>query len=137
MDYQNIFLNNFDKELYLDSLILLTKADKKITQEERNFIDTQANLFDIDIEKKWEKNSNIKDLVRSKNEISNVTKNVIIRDLISLGYIDGNFGQEEREKVYQIAKLLSVDNSQVDKLESWLHEYWELLNKGNQLIGII
>ena len=35
-------LNEFDRQEYLETLIILAKADKKITVEERSFIEAQA-----------------------------------------------------------------------------------------------
>ncbi len=128
-------LNEFDQQEYLETLIILAKADKKITVEERSFIEAQAILLNVDITPYWETLGD--DLsVLDPSRTSRVTKMIILRDSIALGYIDGNYDQSEKELVLEVAKRLLLTETDIEVMENWLKEYWAVIEKGKKLIGI-
>ena len=128
-------LNEFDQQEYLKTLIILAKADKKITAEERSFIEAQAILLNVDITPYWETtgdNLSVLDPART----SRVTKMVILRDAIALGHIDGDYAQSEKELVLEVAKRLLLTEADIDVMENWLKKYWAVIEEGKKLIGL-
>ena len=121
MDNLSQYLNEFDQKIYLKSLISIAQADAQITENEREFIETQAGLLGIDITPYWnEQKIDISSL--DSSSLSHLTKMTIIRDSVVLSYIDRNYSQAEREMVLNIAKNFSINKTEVDKIEEWLKE---------------
>lgn len=138
MDMQ-YFTQEFDKIAYVEALIIIARADDcSITQQKKDFIVMQANLLGIDAELFFEEQiciPGVKSNFKS-NDMSRMTKMSIIRDSISFAYMDGCYSQAEQEDIYKIAETLAIDKTDVDAMENWLKEYWLLLDKGNQLLGV-
>ena len=135
MDVLENVLSKFDKAIYLESLIVVSKSDGKVLPVEKQFIETQASLLGVETDAYWK--SEIDDISHiDTSKLSNLTKRIIIRDCISLGYIDGDFDDSERQDIYSISDLFNIEHEVVDKIENWLCEYWVLLKKGNELIGL-
>lgn len=123
-------LEDFEGELYIRAMISLAKADGVIRDSERDFLEMQARLLGVDINHFLQTEMHPEDI----HALSEVTKRVILRDMIELAHIDNDYDERERKRIFQITKLLSVSPSIVEKLEAYLAEYWSLLGKGRQLI---
>ena len=133
MDTQYI-TQQLDKIDYVEALIVIASADGNITHQKRDFIETQSALLGVDTTPLFEKSVGVSDL---KTEgLSRVTKMSIIRDSISFAYMDGCYSQAEQEKIYKIAEKFEINKTDVDAMENWLKEYWLILDKGTQLLGL-
>jgi len=132
---EQLNLNNiFDKDEYIKALIMIAKADGKVTDEERDFIESRGKLLDIDTTMLWSGINHLDDLNKIKSA-SHLIKMTIIYDCITLGYIDSEFGKSERIQVYKIASYLGLSNSVVDDIENWLKDYKNVLDRGQALMG--
>ena len=90
-----------DAMLYLKCLISLSKADGKIHAKEKTYIEMQADLYSIDINELWDA-----DFVANSNQLLQLTRLAIIsiiRDLLVLSYIDGEFHLKEEQEINEIA----------------------------------
>lgn len=133
MNTQHI-TQELDRIAYLEALVMLARLEDGINQQKMDFIQMQAALLGIDINPLLEKTG---DLFSIKHENMNrLTKMSIIRECISFAYIDGVYTQPERESVCKIADQFSISRNDVDAMERWLKEYWLLLQKGNELLGL-
>ncbi|MFI3219538.1 MAG: hypothetical protein QX189_10515 [Methylococcales bacterium] len=133
MDIQYI-TQEFDKLAYMEALIMIASVEDGITQQKMDFIQIQSGLLGVDIKPLLEKVGDISDF--KPESMGRVTKMSIVRDSISFAYMDGRYSQAEQESVYKIAEALAIDKIDVDAMENWLKEYWLLLDKGNQLLGL-
>lgn len=123
---------NLESEYYLKAIVSVALADGIIHEKEREFVNAQAELLSIDPKPYWENPE--KDFSFLSNaEMSRMSRMTIIRDCIVLGYIDGNYDDSERNRVAQIAENMKIGNSDVEAVEKWLKEFWEVLEKGKSL----
>jgi len=130
------FTQEFDKLSYIEALIIIASADGSITQQKKDFIVMQSNLLGVDTAPLLEKPIGVGVLDLKSDGMSRMTKMSIIRDSISFAYMDGCYSQTEQENIYKIAETLAIDKADVDAVEKWLKEYWLILDKGNQLLGL-
>lgn len=114
-----------DALLYLKCLISLAKADGRIDPREKNYIQLQAELYEVDLSDLWdyEFNATKEELLR----LSKLAKIFILRDLIILSYIDDEFHYKEREMIEELAKQMEIDTKKISELEDWLKKYIQLL----------
>ncbi len=68
-------------------------------------------------------------------EVSEVTRRVVVRDCILLGCIDGEYTDAERAWVHRIATWLGVDLEASDRLEDWLRRYFDLMEEQEMLLS--
>ena len=60
---------------------------------------------------------------------------MIIRDMLVLAYIDGEYSTEEQKHLKDIALSMKLDVLIVDEINQWLNDYWKLLAKGKKLFS--
>ena len=125
-------LDGFDAETYLRALIAVVKIDG-IKVIERDYIETRAKVLGVDTVALWEEE--LKEFPPIPEEVSEVTRRVIVRDCILLGCIDGEYTDAERAWVHRIATWLSVDIEASDRLEDWLRRYFDLMEEQEMLLS--
>ncbi len=131
----DIKLHKSEEADYIKAIISVAKIDGIIHEKEKEFIEAQAKLLSIDIAPYWEKAGNDDLSYLCDIEMSRITRFMIIRDCITLGYIDGKFEEKERNKIVKIASYLKLTKSDVENVELWLKEFWEILDKGMKLFN--
>jgi len=123
---------DMDGPAYLKTIIAVAGADGSVPEQERAFIDMQAQLLSLNPAEYWDHPE--PDLAfLTDAAMSRSTCMTIIRDCIVLGHIDGNFEEKERAKVNDIASLLRLKTSDVQAVEEWLKELWAVMEKGTRL----
>jgi len=123
----------FDSEAYLKALTAVAMADGEIAPEEMTFIEVQAKLLALDLEKILKAPEQNLRLITPK--ISLKTKKVILRDCISMAHMDGKYSSIEQTKVLEIAQDLGLGSQDVEELEKWLLDYWKILERGSKILG--
>ena len=82
----------------------------------------------------WANVKNLSDIdFSTANE---TTKRVILRDAIVIAHIDNVYTHKEATFVQDLANRLGVQDDLVEKIESWLLEYWAILEEGKDLFSI-
>jgi tellurite resistance protein len=123
---------DIDGPAYLRTIIAVAHADGEVHEKEREFIDIQAQVLALNPAEYWRNPEH--DLGFLGNlQMSRPTSMTIIRDCIVLGYLDGDFSESERVKVYDVASLLGRNQSDVDAVETWLKGLWAVIEEGNRL----
>ena len=125
-------LESFDVDIYFEALLAVSKADGNLADIEVSYLKDQAVLMNFDLDSIINKKMDLSDI--SINNASNFTKKVIIRDCISLAYIDGHYDEKEKEEIIKIGQLIGVSNEDIKKIEAWLLEYWGIIEKGEKLL---
>jgi len=123
---------DIDGPTYLKTVIAVAHSDGSVPDKEREFIDMQAQLLSLDPTEYWDNPEDNLGFLNDAN-MSRQTCMTIIRDCIVLGHIDGNFDENERAKINDIASMLGVKTSDVEAVEEWLKELWAVMEKGSRL----
>lgn len=122
-------------EYYLKVLASLAHHDDgRVDDLERRFIQIQAELLGVDVEPYFASAWDWDELGQQAVQISRKTALWIVRDGIALGYINGELSREQRQSLYSLAGRLGLTSADVDAVESWLRDYWALLERGNRLL---
>ena len=123
---------DMDGPTYLKTIIVVALADESVPDKEREFIDMQAQLLSLNPTEYWDHPEPDLSFLNDAN-MSRQTCMTIIRDCIVLGYIDGDFDENERARVNDIASMLGLKTSDVEAVEEWLKELWAVMEKGSRL----
>ena len=127
----NVSPNMYDAMIYLKCLISLSKADGKIHEKEKTYIEMQADLYSITLQGLWEA-----DFIADSNQLSRLTKLAkisIIRDLLVLSYIDGDFHLKEEQEINEIARKMDLEQSKIQLIKNWLKKYVEVLEESYEI----
>ena len=130
---QIAMMENFNEDLYFKALIAVAKADGNLDKNELSFLKDQAHILDYNLEEVISETYDLEQLVTE--EISLFTKNTIIKDCISLAFIDDDYDDNERKKIQEIGKVLNISKDKIFEIEKWLEEYWKILKKGEFILS--
>jgi len=125
-------LDGFDAPTYLRALIAVVKIDG-VKPIERDYVEARAKVLGADTTTLWEED--FSEFPPIPEEVSEVTRRVIVRDSILLGCIDGEYTDAERAWVHRVAAWLSVDIDACDRLEDWLRRYFDLMDEQEMLLS--
>lgn len=123
-------LKDFDGSAYLSALVAVAQADG-VTPEEEEFIRGQAEAMGIpmpDLTKPVE-------VATVADVASTVTKRVIVRDCIVLALVDGHYTENERQRIFDIARQFGVEPALVERMERWAKDYSRVLAEGQAILS--
>lgn len=126
-------LEGFDTDLYFNALISVAKADGELSEIEKKYILDQGKLLSFDLGDMLNENTVIED-IKIENSAS-VTKKILIRDCIALANIDNHYEKSEREVIMSIAEKIGLQNEQIDEIENWLNDYWQIMEKAETIFA--
>ena len=134
-------MNRTEKESYLQTLIYLANADGVITEEEIASINKAGVANDIPNNRIVELVSQVKEGKTLAAILEGITerktKLTLLYELVMLCYTDGEYTDDERKAVYDIASLLKVEDGKVKAIESFLsNDYVAFTNKLNDLLEV-
>lgn len=121
-----------ERKTYIQALAALAHTDG-VHEREREYIKLQAECVGLCGDEAL-LNSELPpatDLVL----LPDCLRNLIFRDLITLGHIDGSFSETEWERVQELARLMDYPIEKVGEIERWLQDYWEVLQRGEELFA--
>lgn len=116
-----------DAEIYIKCLIVIAKADEHIHESEKDYIEMQSEIFNINSEELWKENLSVDDF--DFTHISTLAKISILRDLIVIAYIDGRYDPREKDKIALYASKMSIEVETLNNLENWCHRYFNLIQE--------
>ncbi|MCG8421245.1 MAG: hypothetical protein MJE77_25270 [Proteobacteria bacterium] len=137
---------SLDAGVYLAALVAIARADHIIHEKERPFIERQARFFDISSAQIWDVGS-LDEVLARAGELSEHTREAILRDTVLLAMLDGEYVEAERVEVRAIARKLGFDDAKVKRTEelsrvylpselsaapSWFRALWALGAKHNE-----
>lgn len=126
-------LEGFDTDLYFKALISVAKADGELSEIEKEYILDQGKLLSFDLGNLLDENTVIED-IKIDNSTS-ITKKILIRDCIALANIDSHYDKTEREAIMLIAKKIGLQAEQVNEIENWLNDYWQIMEKAEAIFA--
>lgn len=64
-----------------------------------------------------------------------LAKKVILMELVSLGYANLDYCEEEREYVKGLATKLGVNSEKLDQIEKWVSGFVEQIHQGAEIVN--
>ncbi len=129
----------FDAESYLTALRAVAMADQVLHERERAFIMEQAHALGVPLDLGASVGADERDLqaaLARAAELSHRTRVAIVRDLVYLARVDGDYSADERALIASIAERLGLreDLAQIEAradlpsetrgMPSWFRECW-------------
>lgn len=138
-----------DSRVYMAALVAIAKADGFIHEREKRFLTRQASMLDVAIDAEAQPESlwnvgSLDEVLGSHEQLSAHTREAILRDVVLLAMLDGEYAASERVEVRAIAHKLGFTDDKVTETEklsrvylpselsatpSWFQETWVLCNK--------
>lgn len=128
-DNLSYFTEN-DKRAYINALVAISLSDGVIHDEEKEYLDMQAAILGID-KSVYEPYKS--DLSILNDSLSKTVRLAIVRDCIVLANADRDYVEEERKKVFEVARLLNISESQVEEIETWVNDLFEVIDRGKRI----
>lgn len=120
----NQLLSVEDIRFHLSALKKLAMADGDYADSEKRFIEQVAQTYkasfpDLDIEALQEREFSDEEYAQGLDSLKQnmLRAKLFLKDLISLGYVDGDYSKPERKLVREIAAKINVTDESVDLLE--------------------
>jgi hypothetical protein len=112
-------ISGIEPEEYIlfKNVMLSLQLPEKIQQYFEDLIKLPDNLIDISFDSK-------------KQSL------FFLKEGIQLGYIDGNYDTEEKQVIYKIADKLGISKDSVEKIEKWVLEGMEWVQRGEKLLDL-
>ena len=130
MDPSIHLMRDFEPAVYIQALVTLAHVDGLLPIE-RSYVEAQARLLGVPVD--WDAADG--QLPPIGEQVSELTRRIIVRDCIVLASVDGEFSDDERQLVHRIAAWLRVDEAACDRIEDWLRRYWELMDEAEALMS--
>jgi tellurite resistance protein len=125
----NPFFSKNEVTAFMQLLVLIAKADGKITKEEIDFLNDYSNNTGLD----WKelKEISLEEILSEFKTFS--SKIEVMQELVKLAMIDGDYSDEEKAGVKEIAHILSLPESKVIAIEDWVRRGLEWIAEGQAL----
>ena len=110
-----------EKNAYISALVIVANADENVRDEEKCFVDEQANKLGVRSDRLWDEQESEsgawKDRMKKFAFLPDFIKEHIVRNAIHLGFIDNDYDQKEKKKVRQIADLIEFSVNAIQSIE--------------------
>jgi len=138
IDLNQVFQTEELKVNFLKGLLNIAKADGIVADEELLFFKNAAISLAISED---QINELITIAVSMENVIDLNFENkqqaiMLLREGIQLCYIDSKYGEKEKRIINNIAKHLNVSINTLDKIEHWVTEGINWIDRGNDLLSL-
>jgi uncharacterized tellurite resistance protein B-like protein len=121
------------RHIYIGALLEMAHSDGHADERELAYIDLQAQLAGIEMNAFSKANPEISD--QQLGNLPSMLRNLLLRDAITLAYIDEDYTEAEQEKLYELADRMAISREKITEIETWLLDYWLLMEKGEELFS--
>ena len=125
-------LTDPQKRLFLILAKQFVLADSKITSAEKKHLESLQSEVRAKVPGDAESYDN-KELLASFDTVKSQIS--VILELITLGYADGEFSEEENQFIHELATVFGISEEELDKYAHWAIKHYEVLSEGRVLIG--
>lgn len=133
-------LNGNEKSSYLQAIVFIALSDDTVSEDERSVLKDIAINIGIDEKKAGElilEVENGKTVESILNGIkSRDVKLLLIYELITICYADGEYSNSEKETMKNICQLLNVEIAKLVEIEDIITEYIEFQKKVNKVLEV-
>jgi len=123
-----------EKKSFISLLEYLSLVDGEITAEESKYIYSVAKEIDVDYTPSNSIDENTLDAILGSFQ-SNLSKNVVLIELVNIAFADQNYSEKEREGVLKIAKIMSIPDEKLIEMEKWVQDGLLWKEKGFKLLN--
>lgn len=126
-------LTTEQRQALFDLAAILAAADGEVSEEEAQYLKDFSQRFDLvmDLDKS---HLDLADLLRVMD--SQASKIITLQELIRISYKDGHFGEQEQDKVFQIAQLMGLNDPELMlRVEKWVREGFNWVYEGEQMLA--
>ena len=123
----------FDRETYVKMLITIARADKENGLAEYRYIRKQAIQLGVDYEQLLRNTD--KDFQIGTQIVSRFTALRVLKDVIMIASMGGDFTLPEKQKLYTYAEKLDISRTDVDELEILVGQLKDLDQRWKELIS--
>ncbi len=130
-----MFLHDLTERQKRTFLILAKQfvlADSKVTSTEEKHLESMQRDVCAEIPsdaESYDKKELMASFDTSQSQIS------IMLELITLGYIDGEFSEEENQFIHELANTFGISEGKLEKYANWALKHYEVLREGRALLG--
>ncbi|MCK9246926.1 MAG: hypothetical protein M0P11_08255 [Anaerolineaceae bacterium] len=121
------------RHIYISALLEMAHSDGHADERELAYIDLQANLAGIEMHTFNDPLQDVSDYQLAS--LPSMLRNLLLRDAITLAYIDEDYTETEQAKLYELADRMAISRDKITEIENWLLDYWLLMEKGEELFS--
>ena len=127
---------------FIKGLIYISKAEEiaigsnAVEEEELTALNSAMNTLQIPENER----TKLENLISSNEikidiEFENSTQSrLLIREALQICYIEGCYGDEEKDMIYKFGKKLGINSNQIEKIEKWVLEGIKWSEFGEKLV---
>lgn len=133
-------LQENEKNSYLQTMVFIASSDGIISKEEITVLKGMASNIGVSEEKVEELIAEVKDGKELKEILDGIqnrqAKLLLIYELITLCYADGDYSHNEKESMKNICRLLNVEHAKLFEIEDIITEYIDFQKKVNKVLEV-
>ena len=127
-----------DKTAYMNGMVRLTKADGAVVDEERVFILNAAQGLGLATEQIADLDSRFTSPDKERVMFTNRgSAAFFIQEAIQLCMVDGQYDDNEKQEIRDIAEENGLNESDVTVIEEWIQEGLAWRSRGEALVQAI
>lgn len=127
-----------DKTAYMNGMVRLTKADGAVVDEERVFILNAAQGLGLATEQIADLDSRFTSPDKERVMFTNRgSAAFFIQEAIQLCMVDGQYDDNEKQEIRDIAEENGLNESDVTVFEEWIQEGLAWRSRGEALVQVI
>ena len=124
-------LSQTQKRMLMELLISLAKADGKIVELERNVLQDYAALLGVsmnDLDGDFELSELTPYFESPESRV------IAIEELCRLARLDGDFAEDERAAILDVAEAMDISPDLVSRIDEWVLDGLRWVGRGEELI---
>jgi tellurite resistance protein len=131
-----LFVDNLrpdQQQALFDLAVQLAGADGTFSEEEKRYLNAYMAHFGIEADFSRAEQHSLEELAEAFDTPE--SRVIALQQLIRLGYKDGHFSEEEREKVLALAQKLGLNDPEfILRVERWVRTLFDWFWEGEQMI---
>ncbi|MBW2186461.1 MAG: TerB family tellurite resistance protein [Deltaproteobacteria bacterium] len=134
LELKNVFSSDEARYNFILACIRVAAADDEICEEESEYLTYVAQEIGLGLDRVSDAFIAAKDgaeVVRFETRKESLT---ILKELISLCHIDGNYSASEKAEICKIASELNIEQASIDAIEDWVSEGTAWVENGKALV---
>ena len=119
-------LSTEEKSMFLDMAIRASQVNGLVEESERSMLEQYCKEMDIAPHEKSELHT-IDDIKSFFSDSSDISKRVVVLELLGLGFIDGNYDESENAVVKEFALGIGLSEETYNRLKRDIDQYITIL----------
>ncbi|MCG9714956.1 TerB family tellurite resistance protein [Shewanella insulae] len=124
-------LSKSQQSIFLTLANELMSVDGDISTKEVALLDFYKSQMEGDVKPSAYEPSAICGLFENKT-----SKIAMLLELIGLGHADGDYDNEEQSFIRKLARMIELDDSDVQQCESWVSKQIALISEANSMMEV-